>query len=78
MIAKRFAEQKLGTKVFTVAAPGEAFTIAAAIADAESDLKLSRESDSVLLKWQELVEKKQEAWPIQFLMPGGAYIQQTH
>jgi hypothetical protein len=64
--------------VFTVAAPGEAFTIAAAIADAESDLKLSRESDSVLLKWQELVEKKQEAWPIQFLMPGGAYIQQTH
>lgn len=78
MIAKRFAEQKLGTKVSTVAAPGEAFTIAAAIADAESELKLSRESDSVLLKWQELVENKQEAWPIQFLMPGGAYIQQTH
>lgn len=78
MIAKRFAEQKLGTKVSTVAAPGEAFTIAAAIADAESDLKLARESDSVLLKWQELVENKQEAWPIQFLMPGGAYIQQTH
>jgi pimeloyl-ACP methyl ester carboxylesterase len=78
LIAKRFAEQKLGTKVTAIAAPGEAFTIAAAIAETNTDLKLARESDSVLLRWQDLVEKKQEAWPIQLLMPGGAYIQQAN
>ena len=78
LIAKRFAEQKLGAKVTAISAPGEAFTIAAAIAEVDADLKLSRESDSVLLKWQELVEKKQETWPIQFLVPGGAYIQQAN
>jgi hypothetical protein len=26
------------------------------------------------VKWSELVEQKQELWPIQYLMPGGAYI----
>ena len=76
-IAKRFAEQKLGAKVTSVSAPGEAFTLAAAIAEVSPDLKLSRESDSVLLQWHELAEKKQEVWPIEFLVPGGAYIQQA-
>jgi hypothetical protein len=26
------------------------------------------------LKWSELVEQRQEIWPIQYLVPGGAYI----
>jgi pimeloyl-ACP methyl ester carboxylesterase len=77
-VAKRFAEKKLGIRVTGVSAPGEAFTLAAAIAEVSPDLKLSRESDSVLLQWQELVDKKQESWPIQFLVPGGSYIQQTN
>jgi hypothetical protein len=67
----------LGAKVTSVSAPGEAFTLAAAIAEVSPDLKLSRESDSVLLQWHELAEKKQEVWPIEFLVPGGAYIQQA-
>jgi hypothetical protein len=78
LIAKRFAEQKLGAKVTAVSAPGEAATVAAAIAEASPDLKFSGGSDSVELRWQELVEKKQETWPVEFLMPGGAYIQQAH
>ncbi len=78
LIAKRFAELKLGAKVTAISATGEAFTLAAAIAEVSPDLKLSRQSDSVFLQWQELVDKKQETWPIEFLMPGGAYIQQTH
>jgi pimeloyl-ACP methyl ester carboxylesterase len=77
LIAKRFAEQKLGAKVTAVSAPGEAFTVATAIAEVKPDLNLSRESTSVLLRWQEIVDKKQEAWPVEFLVPGGAYIQQT-
>jgi hypothetical protein len=77
-IAKRFAEEKLGIRVTGVSAPGEAFTVAAAIAEVSPDLKVSRESDSVLLQWRELVDKKRESWPIQFLVPGGSYIQQTN
>jgi hypothetical protein len=78
LIARRFGEEKLGVKVTGIRAPSEAFTVATAIAEVSPDLKLSRESNSVLLQWQELVDKKQETWPIQFLVPGGAYIQQAN
>lgn len=77
LIAKRFAEDQLKVKVTGVSAPGEAFTVAAAIVEVSPSLQLSRESDSVLLQWQALVEQKQETWPIQLLMPGGAYLQQA-
>jgi pimeloyl-ACP methyl ester carboxylesterase len=78
LIARHFGEGKLGLKVIGIRAPSEAFTVATAIAEVSPDLKLSRESNSVLLRWQELVDKKQETWPIQFLVPGGAYIQQAN
>ncbi|HEY2820259.1 MAG TPA: acetylxylan esterase [Candidatus Acidoferrum sp.] len=77
-IAKRFAEEKLKLKITGVTAPGDAFTVAAAIAEVTPSVKLLREPDSVLVQWQELVEKKQESWPIPFLVPGGAYIQQAN
>jgi Acetyl xylan esterase (AXE1) len=77
-IAKLFAERNLGVKITTVTAPGEAFTVAATIAEITSGMKLQRDSDSSLFQWQELVEKKQETWPIWFLVPGGAYIQQAN
>jgi hypothetical protein len=32
----------------------------------------------LFVQWQELVEKKRETWPIWFLVPGGAYIQQSN
>jgi pimeloyl-ACP methyl ester carboxylesterase len=78
LIARRFGEEKLGVNVTGIRAPSEAFTVAKAIAEVSTDLKLSRESNSVLMQWQELVDKKQETWPIQFLVPGGAYIQQAN
>ena len=77
-IVGRFAEERLGAKVIGIAAPGEAYTIAAAIAEVMPNVKLLREPDSVAVNWQELVEKKQESWPIPFLVPGGAYIQQKN
>lgn len=77
-IANRFADETLGVKVIGVSAPGDAFTVAWAIAEVSPTLKLSKEPDSVVLRWQELVEKKQEAWPIQLLVPGGADIQQAN
>jgi pimeloyl-ACP methyl ester carboxylesterase len=77
-IAKRFAEDKLGAKVTAVAAPSDAFTVAAAIAEVTPGIKPIRDSDSALVEWRELVDKKQETWPIQFLVPGGAYIRQAN
>jgi hypothetical protein len=77
-IASRFAEEKLRVKITAVAAPGGAFTIAAAIAEVTPGIKLQRDTGSALLRWDELVEKKQETWPIWLLVPGGAYIQQAN
>jgi hypothetical protein len=77
-IAKRFVSAQLGTKVAAVAAPGEAYTLAAAIAEVFQNVKLLRGINSVLFQWSELVEKKQETWPIQYLVPGGAYIHQEN
>jgi cephalosporin-C deacetylase-like acetyl esterase len=77
-IVKRFAEEKLGARVIGVDAPGMAYTVAAAIAEVMPHVRLLSEPDSVLVKWRELVEKKQESWPIPFLVPGGAYIQQKN
>jgi hypothetical protein len=30
--------------------------------------------ESEIVKWSDLVEEKRELWPIQDLLPGGAYI----
>lgn len=77
-IAARFAEERIGTKVTGIAAPGEAYTLAEAITEIMPGVKAVRESDSVLLKWSQLVDEKREAWPIWFLVSGGAYIQQKN
>jgi len=72
-IAKRFAKEKLGATVFAVTAPGDGFTLASAITETFPDVKLVPQDASVL-KWSDLIERKQEIWPIQYLVPGGAYI----
>jgi hypothetical protein len=37
-------------------------------------LKVLQPDSIEVLKWSDLVERKQELWPIQYLLPGGAYI----
>jgi len=32
------------------------------------------EPNRKVLKWSEIVEQKRESWPIQYLLPSGAYI----
>jgi len=73
-IAKRFAKEKLGATVFAVTAPGDGFTLASAITETFPDVKLVPQRDASVLKWSDLIERKQEIWPIQYLVPGGAYI----
>jgi pimeloyl-ACP methyl ester carboxylesterase len=73
-IAGRFAAEKLGAKPVFVTAPGDAFTLASAVAEIFPEIKLLPQPNRTALLWSEIVEKEQETWPIQYLVPGGAYI----
>jgi Acetyl xylan esterase (AXE1) len=73
-IARTFAEKKLGVRVDAVTAPGDAYTVASAIAETLPGMHLLQEKDGELLWWSAIVEQKRETWPIQYLLPGGAYI----
>jgi cephalosporin-C deacetylase-like acetyl esterase len=73
-IAVRFAEAKLQTKVAGVIGAGMANTVASAISEVDPNLRLLQPNPGGVLKWSELIERKQELWPIQYLLPGGAYI----
>jgi hypothetical protein len=73
-IVLTFARRHLQLQSFYVTAPGEAFPLAAGMAEVFPDVKLLTQSDSQGLRWSVIVEKQQENWPIQYLLPGGAYI----
>ena len=73
-IASRFGSEKLHANVVAVTASGEAYTLASAVAEALPGIKLLLESNRNVLKWSEIVEQKRESWPIQYLLPSGAYI----
>jgi cephalosporin-C deacetylase-like acetyl esterase len=73
-IARRFAAEKLHANVVAVSAAGEAYTLASAIAETLPGMNLLSEPNRRVLKWSEIVEQKRESWPIQYLLPSGAYI----
>jgi pimeloyl-ACP methyl ester carboxylesterase len=73
-IARRFAAAKLNMNAVAVAAGGDAYTLANAIAETLPGISLLPEPNRKIMKWSEIVEGKRESWPIQYLLPGGAYI----
>jgi Acetyl xylan esterase (AXE1) len=74
-IATRFADQKINHNAeFAVIGTGEAYTLSSAVAETLSNIKLLPPADPHVVKWSDLVEQKQELWPIQYLLPGGGYI----
>ena len=73
-IATRFVRVKLGAKEVAVTGPGAAYTLASAIAETLPGVELLTRPDAKIIKWSEIVEQQQEIWPIQYLMPSGAYI----
>ena len=73
-IARQFAKEKLGRNVTAVTAMGANYTLASAISEVLPGIKFFATADAKVLRWSDLVEQKQEVWPIQFLVPGGAYI----
>ena len=73
-IASLFSAQKLHASVVVVTAAGDAYTLASSVAETLPGIKLLPEPNRKILKWSEIVEQKRETWPIQYLMPSGAYI----
>lgn len=73
-IARLFAAQKLHANVVAVTAAGDAYTLASAIAETLPGISLLPEPNGKVLKWSEIVEQERESWPIEYLLPGGAYI----
>jgi cephalosporin-C deacetylase-like acetyl esterase len=73
-VARQFAAQKLHANVVAVTAAGNAYTLASAIAETLPGMRLLPEPNGKVLKWSEIVEEKRESWPIQYLLPSGAYL----
>jgi hypothetical protein len=74
-IARRFAAEKMNrNSEFEVTGTGDAATLSSAVAETLPNTKLLPQTDAHVVKWSDLVEQKQELWPIEYLLPGGAYI----
>ncbi len=74
-IALRFSRAQLGSGPdLFVTGTGNGYALASAASETLADAKLLATSDAKVLKWSDLVEQKRELWPVQFLLPGGAYI----
>lgn len=73
-IAARFARLHLGAADLAIAAEGDAYTLAHDAAAVLPGIRLMSTVGARALSWAELVEQKRELWPIQYLLPGGAYV----
>jgi hypothetical protein len=72
-IAVRFSHSKLHAGDFAVASDEEGFTLASAVAETLPTVKQNL-SPAPIMKWSDLVIQRRGQWPIQYLLPGGAYI----
>jgi hypothetical protein len=74
-IAARFIRAKMNPRAgMVVTGTNGAYTLASAISEALPGVRLLSPPDGQIIKWSELVNQKTELWPIQDLLPGGAYI----
>ncbi len=74
-IASRFARERLGVQHLVVEGRGEAQTFAAAVSAVVPGVELAPATPGeTSFSWSASVEQMREVWPIQYLMPGGAYL----
>ena len=73
-IVTRFAREKLGVNDLQIEGAGDAYLLAEAAAGSIPGLRLRPRDEARRFRWSAIVEHKQEIWPIQFLLPGGAYV----
>lgn len=74
-VVARFARGRLGATRLMVTARGEARAAAAAVARALPGVDLEARPNEGLFAWSEAVEEMREIWPIPYLLPGGAYVE---
>jgi dienelactone hydrolase len=73
-IAIRFSQLRLHAVLFSVASDEEGLTLANAIAETLPAVEQTPHPGAPIMKWSDLLIQKREQWPIQYLLPGGAYI----
>ncbi len=74
-IAARFIGAKLDPQAeLAVTGAGSAHTLASAVSEVLPNIKLLPSPNGKALRWSEIVSQKDELWPIQYLLPEGAYI----
>jgi len=73
-IATRFVHEKTNKSEFTVLGLGGASTWASAVAEILPHIKVISAADEPPLKWSRVVNEKLELWPVQYLLPEGAYV----
>jgi dienelactone hydrolase len=73
-IAARFARLKLGTRTVSLTARGNMASVAHDAASVLPDVRLLEAEGMHPVAWSGLVERKEERWPIEFVVPGGAYM----
>jgi pimeloyl-ACP methyl ester carboxylesterase len=74
-IASRFATEKFGSGPgFFVTGSGNGYALASLVSETLPNATILTRADGRTVKWSDLVEQKRELWPIEFLIPGGAYI----
>ncbi len=74
-IALRFSRAQFdsGPELF-VTGTGNGYALASSASETLADTRLLARPEAKGLKWSDLVEQERELWPVQFLLPGGAYI----
>jgi cephalosporin-C deacetylase-like acetyl esterase len=73
-IATRFVSDSIDRQSeIAVTGAGNAYTLASAASEVLPGVRLIAQPNTAPLKWSELVDEKRELWPIQYLLPDGAY-----
>ncbi|HKU28216.1 MAG TPA: acetylxylan esterase [Candidatus Sulfotelmatobacter sp.] len=74
-IALRFSEQMLHASAVSIKSDSDSAALADAITHAIPGLKHASDMQATFMKWSDLVLQRREQWPIQYLLPSGAYVE---
>jgi cephalosporin-C deacetylase-like acetyl esterase len=75
-IASRFVQLHLKSGQISVVGEAEAASLATSAAQVLPGLTAYPRPEAVKVTWSQLVDEKREIWPIQYLLPDGARVQQ--
>jgi pimeloyl-ACP methyl ester carboxylesterase len=73
-ITKRFLDVVFRPSELAVTGEERGYTVAKLISETLPQAKFLSRPNAQLINWSQLVNQKQEMWPIELLLPGGAYI----